>query len=122
MQPRTSPQLRIAGRFPPRDGSFDPAVFLESELHYLRVMNEGMAGMVHADDVRIAEGLQSIELPADPALARATWDRTLNDAVVQWHDSQGHDVPDLNELEAKAAHLPLKPENVPVADGLEVRG
>ncbi|HZX93707.1 MAG TPA: NAD-binding protein, partial [Myxococcales bacterium] len=27
----------------------------------------------------------------------------------------------LLELEAKAAHLPLRPENVPVSDGLEVR-
>ena len=42
-----------------------------------------MAGMVHANDVRIAEGLRDIELPADPALAMATWHRTLNDAVVR---------------------------------------
>ncbi len=30
-----------------------------------------MAGMVHANDVRIAEGLREMELPADPALAVA---------------------------------------------------
>ena len=30
-------------------------------------MSEGMAGMVHANDVRVAEGMQDIELPADPA-------------------------------------------------------
>ena len=29
-------------------------------------MSDGMAGMVHANDVRIAEGLRDIELPADP--------------------------------------------------------
>ena len=29
-------------------------------------MSEGMDGMVHANDVRIAEGLRDIELPADP--------------------------------------------------------
>ena len=50
------PQLRIPGRFPPRDRSaFDPRTFVESELHYLRTMNEGMAGMVHATDVAVAE-------------------------------------------------------------------
>ena len=72
-----------------------------------------MAGMVHANDVRIAEGLRDIELPADPALAMATWNRTLNDAVVRWHRDAGHDIPDLNELDApghqRADGLPCFP-------------
>ena len=85
----THPQLRIPGRYPPRNGTFDPRLFVESELHYLHVMSEGMAGMVHANDVRVAEGMRDIELPADPALARSIWDRTLNDAVVQWHRAAG---------------------------------
>ena len=38
-------------------------------------MSEGMAGMVHANDVRVAEGLRDIELPADPELAMSTWHR-----------------------------------------------
>ncbi len=101
------PQLRIPGRFPPRDGTFDPRVFVESELHYLHTMSDGMAGMVHANDVRIAEGLRDIELPADPAAARSTWERTLNDAVVRWHRDAGHDVPDLNELEAQGTNEPM---------------
>ena len=103
----THPQLRIPGRYPPRDGTFDPRSFVESELHYLRVMNEGMAGMVHADDVRIAEAMADVELPADPALARSEWDRSLNDAVVEWHRAAGHDVPDLNELEASGMNEPM---------------
>ena len=95
----THPQLRIPGRFPPRDGAaFDPAAFVEAELHYLRTMSEGMAGMVHATDVRIAEGLRDIELPADAALARSVWDRTLNDAVTGWHRAAGSEIPDLNDL------------------------
>ena len=49
-----------------------PARFVESELHYLRIMSEGMAGMVHARDVLIAEELAAdLELPADYAQARA---------------------------------------------------
>ena len=103
----THPQLRIPGRYPAKDGSFDPRVFVESELHYLRVMSEGMAGMVHARDVRIAEGLRDIELPADPALARDTWDRAFNDAVVDWHRARYATIPDLNELEAAGLNEPM---------------
>ena len=64
-----------------------------------------MDGMVHANDVRVAEGLRDLELPADPTLAMATWNRTLNDAVVRWHRDAGHDIPDLNELDAQG-HQP----------------
>jgi nitrite reductase/ring-hydroxylating ferredoxin subunit len=102
------PQLRIPGRMPPRDpATFDPRQFIESELHYLRTMSDGMAGMVHARDVRVAEGLQDIELPADPALARTTWERAMNEAVVGWHRAEGHDVPDLNELEDQGLTEPM---------------
>ena len=103
----THPQLRIPGRYPPRNGSFDPRTFVEAELHYLRTMSEGMSGMVHATDVRIAEGISDLELPADAALARATWERTLNDAVVDWHRSAGSVIPDLNELEANGMNEPM---------------
>jgi hypothetical protein len=97
----------MLGRFPPRDGQgFDPAFFVEAELDYLRTMSDGMAGMVHASDVRIAEDLQVV-LPHDQAEAVATWDRTLNDAVTRWHREQGHDVPDLNELDASGMNEPM---------------
>ena len=104
----THPQLVIPGRFPPRDPTtFDPRTFVESEIHYLHTMSDGMAGMVHADDVAVAEGLRDIELPADPALALATWQRTLNDAVVEWHRARGSDIPDLNELEDAGLNEPM---------------
>jgi phenylpropionate dioxygenase-like ring-hydroxylating dioxygenase large terminal subunit len=103
----THPELRIPGRYPTRDGSFDPKLFVESELQYLHTMSNGMEGMVHANDVRIAEQLRDIELPADPAEARAIWDRTLNDAVVRWHREAGHVVPDLNQLEADGRNEPM---------------
>jgi phenylpropionate dioxygenase-like ring-hydroxylating dioxygenase large terminal subunit len=104
----THPQLVIPGRFPPRDPTtFNPQTFIESELHYLHTMSDGMAGMVHANDVAIAEGLRGIELPADPALAMATWQRTLNDAVVDWHRRRGCDIPDLNDLEEAGLNEPM---------------
>jgi phenylpropionate dioxygenase-like ring-hydroxylating dioxygenase large terminal subunit len=104
----THPQLVIPGRFPPRDPTtFDPRTFVESELHYLHMMSDGMAGMVHADDVAIAEGLRDIELPADPVLAMATWQRTLNEAVVDWHRGRGCEIPDLNELDEAGLNEPM---------------
>lgn len=103
------PQLRIPDRIPPRNGqAFDPRTWLDGELRYLRVMSEGMDGMVHASDVRIAERLRGeIELPAEPALAIATWHRAYNDAVTAWHRDAGHDVPDFNELDAQGLNEPM---------------
>jgi len=104
---QTHPQLAIPGmRYSLRDGAaFDPRRFIDAEIEYLSVMCDGMAGMVHANDVRVAESLRDTELPADPALAIATWNRTLNDAVMSWHRDRGADIPDLNELDTQGINL-----------------
>jgi phenylpropionate dioxygenase-like ring-hydroxylating dioxygenase large terminal subunit len=103
---QTHPQLVIPTRFGLRDDApFDPRAYIDADIQYLRAMSEGMAGMVHADDVRIAEGLRDTELPADPKLAMATWNRRLNDAVVSWHRDRGADIPDLNELDTQGINL-----------------
>src|SRR3546814_14224509 len=67
------PQLVIPGmRYSTRPGqAFDPRAYVDAEPKYLRTMSEGMAGMVHANDLRIAEGLRDIELPAAPPPAAA---------------------------------------------------
>ncbi len=105
----THPQLNIPGmRYSRRAGDpFDPRAFVDAEIEYLRTMSEGMAGMVHANDVRIAEGLRDIELPPDPELAVSTWNRAVNDAVVDWHRAAGSDIPDLNDLEARGVNEPM---------------
>ncbi len=93
------PQLVIPTRYGRGETeSFDPRGFVDADIQYLRAMSEGMAGMVHANDVRIAEGLRDIDLPADAARATAMWNRTLNEAVTSWHRDRGVDIPDLNEL------------------------
>jgi phenylpropionate dioxygenase-like ring-hydroxylating dioxygenase large terminal subunit len=103
---QTHPQLVIPTRFGLREGAaFDPKAYIDADIEYLRAMSEGMDGMTHADDVRIAESLRDTELPADATLAMATWNRTLNDAVVAWHRERGHDIPDLNELDAAGINL-----------------
>lgn len=103
------PQLRIPERMPPRHGQpFDPQRWLDGELRYLRTMSEGMDGMVHRRDVQIAQRLRAeIELPADPDVAIPAWHRAYNDAVTAWHRQAGHDIPDLNELEAAGMNEPM---------------
>ena len=104
----THPQLRIPGRFAPKEPKkFDPKKFIESELHYLHTMSDGMAGMIHSVDVAIAEKMKSIKLPADAAAARAKWDQTLNDNIVKWHRGKKHDIADLNDLEARRVWEPM---------------
>jgi glycine betaine catabolism A len=103
----THPQLRIAGRYAPPKAGFDARAYVDADIDYLRTMSDGMAGMVHANDVRIAERLRDIELPADPAQAMSTWDRVLNDAVVDWHRAAGSDIPDLNDLAARGVNEPM---------------
>jgi hypothetical protein len=102
------PQLRIPGRFPPGNpADFDPKAFVDAELRYLRTMSEGMAGMVHANDVRIAEETADLELPADYELARSAWARKLNDVVTRTQRARGCDMPDLNELEDQGLNEPM---------------
>ena len=104
----THPELVITGRDPSRTGgAVDPRALIDAELHYLRIMSDGMEGMVHANDVRVAEGIRDIELPADPTVAFSTWLRTLNDEVVRWHRANGSDMPDLNDLEARGLNEPM---------------
>jgi phenylpropionate dioxygenase-like ring-hydroxylating dioxygenase large terminal subunit len=103
---QTHPQLVIPTRYGLPDGeTFDPRAFIDADIRYLRTMSEGMAGMVHANDVQIAEGLRDLELPAEAEPAMATWNRTLNDAVTRWHRDRGADIPDLNELAAQGLNL-----------------
>jgi phenylpropionate dioxygenase-like ring-hydroxylating dioxygenase large terminal subunit len=103
---QTHPQLVIPTRFGRREGTpFDPQAYIDADIQYLRAMSDGMDGMCHADDVRVAENLRGLELPADASLAIDTWNRTLNDAVVRWHREAGHDIPDLNELDEHGINL-----------------
>jgi len=102
------PQLRIPGRFPARNpADFDPRAFVDAELQYLRTMSDGMAGMVHANDVALAEGLAEVELPADYALASSTWEHGLNDAVTRANRDRGCDIPDLNGLTEQGLNEPM---------------
>jgi phenylpropionate dioxygenase-like ring-hydroxylating dioxygenase large terminal subunit len=102
------PQLVIPARYSPRTGATaDPRALVEAEIHYLRTMSEGMAGMVHANDVRVAESLRDMELPNDPTVAMSMWQRRLNDEIVAWHRAAGSDIPDLNDLDDRGLNEPM---------------
>lgn len=104
----THPQLRLPGRYPSKSKAFDQQAFLAAELEYLRVMSDGMAGMVHANDVKIAQRLMpKVSLPDDPVGARDEWERLFNDAVVKWHRGKKHAIPDLNQLTADGFTEPM---------------
>ena len=62
---QSHPQLVIPGmRYVAAAGAtFNPRAFVDAEIQYLRTMSEGMAGMFHANDVAVAEGLRDIDLP-----------------------------------------------------------
>lgn len=97
--PQTHPQLLPSSGA--SAGKSKPHGVIQTSLYFMRALGAGMGGMTHENDIRIAEGLQNIELPADPAAAMASWRSALNDAVVGWHRARGSDMPDLNELDRR---------------------
>lgn len=76
--------------------------FIDMNIHFMKVLSKGMAGMTHAKDVAVAEGMRdSTELPANAGAAFFEWRRQLNDAVVSAHQRQNMDIGDLNDIDAK---------------------
>jgi len=97
--PQTHPQLLPSAQSgSPTQSSTAVHPIVQSSLYFMRTLGDGMGGMTHENDIRIAEGLQNIELPSDPAQAMAAWRSALNDAVVGWHRARGSTMPDLNDL------------------------
>ena len=94
--PQTHPQLLPSAQTGAASEAVHPVV--ASSLYFMRTLGDGMGGMTHENDIRIAEGMQTITLPSDPAEALAGWRGALNDAVVAWHRARGSDMPDLNDL------------------------
>ena len=74
--PQTHPQLREKNPSRAVGCVHRPltAPLVDMNMLSMRELSVGMAGMTHANDVRIAEGLHGVELPDDPALAAATGD------------------------------------------------
>jgi phenylpropionate dioxygenase-like ring-hydroxylating dioxygenase large terminal subunit len=93
---------------PPSKRTLSQAVFVEDsrayidmQIHAMRVLSEGMAGMTHMNDVLIAEGLRDLDLTVGPESPDEVWTRSLNNAIMDWHRARGERMPDLNEIQEK---------------------
>ena len=75
--------------------------FAEMNVHFMKVLSEGMAGMTHQREVEIARRLIGTDLPSDPVKASAAWRVAVNNAVMDFYREQGNNPPDLNALDAK---------------------
>ena len=69
-------------------------------IYFMKVLNEGMAGMTHQKDIETAEALLVADLPEDMAQAAVAWRKKLNQAVMAAHQKAGMDIPDLDEVDA----------------------
>jgi nitrite reductase/ring-hydroxylating ferredoxin subunit len=79
-----------------------------SQLDHMEVLSKGMAGMVHAKEVAIAQALRDVELPDDPMAAVPMWYGIVQDQIFKQLSAKGEPVPDLN---AAAVSHPIKPIN-----------
>ena len=70
-------------------------------LHFMKVLNAGMAGMTHAKDVRTAEALVDTPLPEDLVGATIEWRKKSTTRSSKDHRRQGMDIGDLNDIDAK---------------------
>jgi glycine betaine catabolism A len=78
-----------------------PSAFIDMNIHFMKVLSVGMAGMTHAKDIAVAESLRDTPLPSNLTEAAMAWRRTVNDAVVAAHRAQKMDIPDLNAVDAR---------------------
>ena len=79
----------------------DTPEFMNRTLAYIERLSEGMAGMIHADEVAIAHDIKDMELPADvPGAAMMFFDKFREEITARGR-ARGMDVPDLNALESR---------------------
>jgi phenylpropionate dioxygenase-like ring-hydroxylating dioxygenase large terminal subunit len=111
---RTHPQLQVSmmpgtDRYagatqppPPAKGSMTPRQVVENVISYMDVLSVGMAGMVHANDIAIANDIKDKVIPTlsdDPMTAMGQWYQIWNDEITKRGRARGVPMPDLNSLE-----------------------
>ncbi len=78
----------------------DSREVVENSVHHMELLSEGMAGMVHANDIVIAKDLleEKFELPEDPGAALGMFFKRWNEEITNRGRARGVDMPDLNHL------------------------
>jgi len=71
---------------------------IKAQFEHMKLLNEGMAGMVHAKEIEIASHLLEVELPDDPEQAVMMWYGIVQHQVVEQLRARGEDLPDLNTV------------------------
>ncbi|MBV8804701.1 MAG: aromatic ring-hydroxylating dioxygenase subunit alpha [Sinobacteraceae bacterium] len=77
---------------------------VEGLVSALRVVSDGMAGMVHPSEVAIAERLKDMDLPEDPEKAMEVFLTRLKDQIHTEGVALGLPVPDINKVDASHPH------------------
>jgi carnitine monooxygenase subunit len=71
---------------------------IRAQFTHMKLLGEGMAGMVHAKEIAIAEHLLDVDLPEDPAQAVPMWYGIVQHMIVEQLRAAGEDLPDLNAV------------------------
>jgi phenylpropionate dioxygenase-like ring-hydroxylating dioxygenase large terminal subunit len=76
---------------------------VDIQIRSMELLNEGMAGMIHAKEVDIARSLADVdnlgvEFPEDPNMALFTWLGVVQDQISKQLQAKGEKVPDLNAV------------------------
>jgi phenylpropionate dioxygenase-like ring-hydroxylating dioxygenase large terminal subunit len=71
---------------------------LAAHYKHFQILNEGMAGQVHAKELEIMGQLLDVELPEDPNQAITTWYGIVQDQITKKLRARGEPVPDLNSV------------------------
>ena len=71
---------------------------IAAQIEHMRLLSEGMSGMLHAKELAIAETLAEVELPEDPQQAVMMWFGIVQDQISKQLKAKGEDVPDLNSV------------------------
>ena len=72
--------------------------FVDRAILFMERLSDGMAGMIHADEVAIARELRDMELPDDIPTAAAIFYGRLREEITKRGCARGMDMPDLTEL------------------------
>jgi hypothetical protein len=78
----------------------DSQMFIDLNLHFMRVLNHGMQGMTHEQEIRIMESLKGMELPANVFEASVAWRRAVHKAVMEYYEEMGVPAGDLDQIDA----------------------
>ncbi len=71
---------------------------IAAQYHHMKLLSEGMAGMVHEKEVEVMRDLLDADLPEDPLLGVGQWFGMVQAEITRRLREKGEPVPDLNAV------------------------